>query len=114
MKIITQIIVLILVGSHCCYTQENEELEFPEKYFGNYQGILEIDTSMGVQKVPMEFQLQPTDSLHKFHYVLVYGEGEKKQERAYTLVAQDRDNGRYLVDENNGIQLNAQVFGNRF
>lgn len=93
--------------------QTSTEKKFPDDYFGKYKGLLEIDTAMGIQKIPMEFWLQPTDSVGKYDYVIVYGEGEKRQQRDYNLVAKDEKTGTYLIDENNGILLEAKVFENR-
>lgn len=94
-------------------TQGQNDKHFPEDYYGDYKGILEINSSMGIQKVPMEFWLQPTDSTDRHDYVLVYGDGEKRQERRYSLIAKNAERGQFLIDENNGILLEAQVFKNQ-
>ena len=93
--------------------QEDSNLSFPNDYFGVYTGTLKINSERGSQEVPMEFHLKPTDSVGKYHYTLIYGEGDMRQERKYTLLAEDVDNGRYVVDENNGIILDDKVQGNK-
>ena len=87
--------------------------KFPDDFFGNYKGTLTINNSRGEQQIPMEFHLQATDSTDQFTYTLVYGEGDARQERLYTLKTLDSKAGTYVVDENNGIILDDKVVANR-
>ena len=64
------------------------------------------------ESIPMEFHLGPTDTLGRYDYTIIYGEGESRQVRNYTLVEKDASKGQYVVDENNGIALNFQVIAN--
>lgn len=93
--------------------QPSDNGSFPESNFGIYIGMLQIQSAMGEQRVPMEFHLKPTDTVGRYAYTLVYGTGEKKQERKYYLVESNKERGEYLIDENNGILLQAQHFNNR-
>ncbi len=95
------------------YSQENSEFNFPESYFGNYTGNLVINSNKGINNYPMEFHLRPTDSSEIFEYVIVYGKGEQRQERNYTLKTKDVEKGLYTLDENNGILLDCKVIGNK-
>lgn len=61
----------------------------------------------------MEFHLKPTDSTDIYEYILVYGEGDSRQQRNYTLRTLDQAMGKYVVDENNGILLDDKVVKNR-
>jgi len=61
----------------------------------------------------MEFHLNKTDSIGKYNYVLVYGENEKRQERKYYLIEKDAEKGNYVVDEDNGIFIDAKVLENK-
>lgn len=101
--------VLFLVG-FTSFSQE-EKLVFPEDYLGVYKGDLEINSDRGNQKIGMEFHLLKTDDSQKYKYTIVYIFDGKRQERDYTLFVKDREKGRYVVDENNGILLDAQLFG---
>ncbi|GAB5399077.1 MAG: hypothetical protein Aureis2KO_06620 [Aureisphaera sp.] len=94
-------------------TQSQENLQFPDDYLGIYKGILHIDSERGEQNIPMEFHLTSTDSIGSYNYILVYGEGEKRQERNYTLIEKDLERGHFVVDENNGIVLDDKVIDNR-
>ncbi|MCH2034547.1 MAG: hypothetical protein MK202_13635 [Tenacibaculum sp.] len=82
------------------YSQNNEKI-FPDDFLGIYKGELSITTENGKQKIPMEFHLLATDSIHKFDYKLVYN----KAPRNYTLVVKNKEKGLFEIDENNGIIL---------
>ncbi|MGK0386527.1 MAG: hypothetical protein ACI849_001144 [Patiriisocius sp.] len=94
-------------------TAQDIQHNFPDDFFGNYTGILHIHNDKGTTELPMEFYLQPTDSVGSYQYTLVYGEGEQRQERLYTLKEKNKDKGEYIVDENNSIILDDKVIGNR-
>lgn len=94
----------------CC---QNTTAVFPDDYFGIYSGTLEIHSKHGSQSIPMEFHFQPTDSVGKYSYTLVYEGDFGRQERAYHLIEQNKERGEYVVDENNGIILDDKVLGNR-
>lgn len=79
---------------------------FPENALGVYKGTLEINSTRGNQKIPMEFHLKKTDSIHKFDYILIYNGSP----RNYTLVVKDLEKGLFEVDENNGIILPTKYF----
>jgi len=88
-------------------------ITFPGDFFGIYKGNLLISTEKGDRNIPMEFHLLATDSVGKYVYTLIYGEGETKQERLYNLIEKDKEKGRYVVDENNGIILDCNVINNK-
>jgi len=110
-KIIT--IVLFICISKIAIAQETNGINFPENYFGVYTGSLNISSERGNQQIPMEFHLNKTDTIGTYKYVLVYGENEKRQERNYFLIEKDAEKGNYVVDEDNGILLNAKVLENK-
>ena len=109
MKIVQIILCLVWVS---LVSAQDQKLTFPQDYFGIYKGDLEITNSRGTQTIQMEFHLQPTDSVGNYNYVLVYIADGKRQERHYNLIETDKEKGRYIVDENNGIILDATVVGN--
>lgn len=88
--------------------QEN----FPEDYFGIYKGTLQVSAPQGTKEYAMEFHLQPTDSIGKYQYTLVYGTGDQQQKRPYFLIAKEPSKGQYIIDEDNGIILDAQQVDN--
>jgi hypothetical protein len=86
--------------------------QFPEDYLGIYKGKLEIDNPRGKQSIDMEFHLKATDSSHVFNYTLVYVINGKPSPRNYTLKVVDKEKGLFVVDENNGIILDAKYVNN--
>ena len=92
---------------------QDKQIQFPQDYLGKYEGTLHINSERGNQNIPMEFHLLATDSVGKYRYTLIYGAGERKQERAYTLIEKNKEKGEFVVDENNGIVLDDKVIENR-
>lgn len=93
-------------------TAQNDSLQFPQDFYGIYKGDLHIVNSRGKQTIGMEFHLNPTDSIGKFQYMLVYIIEGERRERKYNLIAKDVSKGEYVVDENNGILLDAKLIDN--
>jgi len=104
-------VILLLCATSFLFAQ-NDSLQFPQDFFGVYKGKLAIHNSAGTSYVDMEFHLNKTDSIGKYQYTLVYIMGGKRQERLYNLIEKDASKGDYIVDENNGILLDAKVVGN--
>lgn len=88
---------MLIIWLLCC----GFTLQGQEQFLGQYTGELMIFNSNGTQQIPMEFHFLETDDPDRFDYVLIYN----NQPRNYTLIAQDKANGRYVLDENNGITL---------
>jgi len=107
-KTLLLIAVLFFFNS---FSQE-KTLQFPDDYFGIYKGDLKIHSIRGVKEIGMEFHLNTTDQIDQYQYMLVYIFDGKRQERKYTLIKKDASKGQYLVDENNGVLLDAQLFDN--
>ncbi len=91
---------------------ENDSLQFPEDFYGIYKGDLQMTTSKGNRTIGMEFHLNKTDSIGKYQYMLVYVVEGNRQERKYNLITKDASKGEYVVDENNGILLDAKLVDN--
>lgn len=86
---------------------------FPESWVGNWAGELEIYNARGLaQKLFMGLNIQPTDSAGVFTYEIIYGDGDSKQVRPYSLHTVDAATGHYRVDEGNSILLDAYYRGN--
>ena len=114
--ILKRFIHLILAGiitTGISFAQNDASSVFPDDYLGVYKGKLNINSDRGTQEITMEFHLKATDSIDTFEYILVYGEGDSRQQRNYTLRTLNKAKGEYLVDENNGILLDDKVVDNR-
>lgn len=97
------IIMLLSVNS---FSQDTLKV-FPKDYVGVYKGNLEIHSSHGVETVGMEFHLEALDEAGNYAYQIVYIQDGNRQERHYNLITINSKTGEYLIDENNGILLNA-------
>lgn len=104
-KITILLYILVAFG----YAQDKV---FPQDYFGIYKGKLEITNAKGNQEIDMEFHLNATNESGKYTYTIVYVFNGNRQERKYNLIEKDAISGAFIVDENNGILLNAQWLGN--
>ena len=93
-------------------TISSDSLMFPEDFFGVFKGDLHINSSKGRSTIGMEFHFNPTDSIGKYQYMLVYIVDGNRQERKYNLITKDASKGEYIVDENNGILLEAKLIDN--
>ncbi len=113
MNLLNFLLIFTMFFTISGHTQTVSEPNFPDDFFGIYKGTLNIASSRGPSTYPMEFHLLPTDSIGKYHYILIYGDGDMRQERKYTLLTKDAAKGEYVVDENNGIVLDDKVIGNR-
>ena len=109
MKLLIARLVLLSVFSLNAQQHEN----FPESFLGVYKGDLLIQNTRGTQTIGMEFHLNASDTLGKYDYKIVYIAEGNRQERNYNLIVKDPEKGQYVVDENNGIQLEAKQFGNK-
>jgi len=104
---------LFIFFSLSSVAQEEQNKDFPEAYFGKYAGELHVSSKKGLETYAMEFHLLPTDSIGRYSYTLVYGEGEQLQKRLYTLIEKNAEKGEYVVNENNGIVIDDRVIDNR-
>lgn len=106
------ITLLLVCNGIPVLSQTTEMIEFPDDFFGIYTGSLQIVSEQGDQITPMEFHLLASDSIGRYAYTLVYGAGKTKLVRDYSLVEMDKENGLYVVNENNGILLDSKVIRN--
>lgn len=86
---------------------ENQAIakQFPEDFLGIYRGDLKITSNSGERLIPMEFQLQNSDSTGLFKYNIHY-DVENQEPRQYNL-KRTSNPSIFLVDENNGIVLES-------
>ena len=104
------LIVLICFGSFL--EAQNDDLLFPLDFFGVYKGTLVIQNTNGMQEIDMEFHFKETNTIGEYQYTLVYIMNGNRQERLYKLIEKDANKGEYIVDENNGILLDAKLVNN--
>jgi len=102
--------LLLLIG-FIGFSQTDETI-FPDSFFGKYKGKLNITNANGTQQIDMEFHLLATDTVGKYHYTIIYKSDKINQERKYTLIEKNKSKCQYIVDENNGIQLQVTLANN--
>lgn len=84
------------------------KVQLPTAWIGEWAGKLDIVYSNGTKtSVPMQLLIKPTDSTDRWNWTIVYGEGDKRQDRKYQLLAKNSAKGWYQIDEKNGILLDA-------
>lgn len=111
MRFLYSFALILLMGSSSLMAQTDSLLHFPQDWLGNWSGNLEIFKSSGkVDQIPMELRLGVTASNDRWSWMIVY-HGRSTDERAYELVAKDKANGLYAIDEKNSIVLDAYWLG---
>ena len=114
-------VLFALVFSPICFAQEPESptvaavrknKTFPNDWFGNWKGEVQSRSPSGKQDAfQMELRVAPTEKPDRFQWTIIYEGAQGRSERLYTLVAKDPDNGLFVIDENNGILLDATLIG---
>jgi len=89
--------------------EEKVALAFPQDFLGIYKGELELTSSNGTEKIPMEFHLLDAPDDTNYGYKIFYG--VERDERAYNLV-RTHNKHLFLIDENNGIVLEGAFANN--
>lgn len=87
---------------------------FPDEWLGVWEGTLHIYNHQNIlQSIPITLENLPTDSADIFQWVIIYGEDKIKGKRDYVLKTKDKSKGHYVIDENNGILIDAYVVENK-
>ena len=88
--------------------------KFPESWFGEWAGTLEIFNNKGLsQSIPMTCLMSKTDTAGVFNWNIIYGEDKVKGLRPYLLRTIDAQKGQYLCDELNSIKMESYLLGNK-
>jgi hypothetical protein len=87
---------------------------FPESWFGNWVGTLDIYNSKGRQQsIPMECIMSATDTAGVYNWHIIYGSDREKGLRPYQLRTIDASKGQYVCDELNTIKMESYLLGNK-
>jgi hypothetical protein len=96
---------------HIFATSSAQNSDPLQAWLGIWKGKLQIFAPEGKkQEIPMELHILSTDTIGRYTWKIVYD----KSDRNYTLIAKDAAKGLYVIDENNGIILENQLFDNTF
>ncbi len=83
------------------------------EWVGCWAGMLSIDGISGQQEIPMKLDIRSRKNSDTLEWNIIYGKDEEIGLRAYLLIPLDVDNGQFIIDENNGILLDALYSNNR-
>ncbi len=88
-------------------------LNFPDDWLGFWEGDLHIYDEMGLQQsLPMALDNSITGVKGQFTWAIIYGTDSIAGRRDYLLKEVDKNKGHYMVDEKNGILLDAYLIDN--
>lgn len=122
-KILSLIFIIALFAVQCQPTKttiteevkanrEDKIYKFPEEWIGKWEGQLNIYNAKGkTMDLHMGLNILPIEG-DKYTFTIIYGEGEKAQERKYEIFPKDTALGHYMVDEKNSIILDDFLLGN--
>lgn len=85
-----------------------------DSWLGIWQGELNIESSpLGLRNsIPMELHVSKTDSQGIWNWRIIYRDSAK-DDRKYLLKLVDQTAGKYIIDETDGILLEAGLFRNK-
>ncbi len=93
---------------------QNENIDFPASFQGNWKGDLEIFSVNGLQQtIPMEFIIQPIEG-GRYEWSIIYGDDKETGKRAYELITVNDSLGHFQIDEKNSIVLDGYLLGEKF
>ncbi len=84
-------------------------------WLGIWKGELKIHTYSDADirhTLPMELHISKTDSQRVWNWRIIYRDSTK-DDRKYLLRIDDYNKGKYVIDETDGILLEANLFGNK-
>jgi hypothetical protein len=102
----------LLWAAAVCLSQDAPTV-LPATFAGRWQGTLEIKPLQGqLQSVPMELHIEPLKEGKGHTWRIIYGSGDRKQVREYQIRPEGKKPNAFIIDEQNGILLDAALAGN--
>lgn len=88
--------------------------QIDDSWLGIWQGELNIESSpLGLRNsIPMELHISKTDTAGIWDWRIVYRDSAN-DDRKYLLKTVDKEAGKYIIDETDGILLEAGLFRNK-
>ena len=105
-------LALLLTILAACQSPNNHEdvSAFPASWTGIWKGTCHaIPPGVRMNSFAMELHILPAEDIQRMTWKLVYGAGDKRQERDYEIYAQDPAAGHYVVDEKNSILIDSYL-----
>ncbi|WP_440055258.1 hypothetical protein ACSLBF_03715 [Pseudoalteromonas sp. T1lg65] len=87
----------------------------PIGWQGLYKGQCSVNTPRGevLYSFPMSLNIKEKTA-KAADWIVIYGEGQSKSVRNYSLLTISEEFGHYAVDENNGVVIDQFLVGNEF
>ena len=86
---------------------------FPESWAGVWSGQVQAHGTQGLlDQFSIQLTIAPTDSPGRFDWRMVLSNPSGSQEQPFSLLAVDRAAGRFAIDENNGVVVDASWIDN--
>ena len=80
------------------------------EWHGTWRGTLVITGPADKHsEVTLVFKIEPIKGSHDVTWAMTYGEGDKTVVKDYRLVPADEKPGRFRIDEQNGVALDAYL-----
>jgi len=91
-----------------------QAIDFPEAYTGLWSGNLDIYRGVAlIKSIDMEIEISKTDMDSIYGYTIRYIEPGRRDVRDYLIIVSDKKNGKFIVDEQNSIKLEMDMFANK-
>lgn len=98
-------------------TAQNDDKPNNCKYFlsyaGTWSGNLNVELPSGKQTIPCELKIAYDSLQNSYTWHTIYFNGSSDIEKKYFLKCYEPENGHFLIDENNGIILDAYLKENK-
>lgn len=86
---------------------------FPESWAGVWSGQVQAHGPQGLlDQFALQLTIAPTESPGRFDWRMVLTNPSGAQEQPFSLLAVDRAAGRFAIDENNGVIVDASWIDN--
>ncbi|MBL8889419.1 MAG: hypothetical protein JNL67_05540 [Planctomycetaceae bacterium] len=112
------LVVAYWLGIGCCFAQDQEAIptESPSAsvlaaWHGRWQGEVTAFSSGTPMRFQMELEIEATDDPKVLEWKVTYDGTAGRSERPYQLHVENEQRGQYVIDEQNGIRLNATLLG---
>lgn len=112
MKKLTLLLFIMLLSSASFSQNKNAFIE--SEWLGNWKGKLLIISAGKSSEVNMYLSISKTDTPYKYSWKTAYGEGASKLEKNYFMIAEDNENGKWVLDEDNTILIDFFFGDNQF
>jgi len=84
------------------------QIKLPETWLGTWQGQMILTYASGKSmEIEVGLEIKKMENQVRWNWKIIYDDSKNRQERAYELIAINSKLGKYAIDENNSIVLDA-------